>query len=187
MKRVLGFFVAFALAACTRPNTSGAGTGGNAPWDGAGGVLNGGGATSEPGDMATAAPLPMLSTASYAATSTGLLANSCTVPPDDQLGTWSLTVVTPSVWNVTLAQGLAPAVLERAGSVFAGEVAETGMPIFGCTMRETYKVSLTPTSTTEADGRLDTVFDALGGDCSGYEPILPCTQSYAVRLRANNP
>jgi len=166
------------------------GVGGNAPTGGDVAITAGdddGGAAAEPGDMATPAPLPVLSSASYAATSTGLLANNCTVPPDDDLGTWSLTVVNPSVWNVTLAMGLAPAVLNRVGTVFAGQVAETGMPIFGCMMRETYKVSLTPTSTTEADGRLDTVFDALGGDCSGYEPILPCTQSYAVRLRANNP
>jgi len=88
------------------------------------------------------------------------------------------------VWNATLAPGLAPAVLNRVGKVFAGQVAETGMPIFGCMMRETYKVSLTPTSTTQAEGRLDTVFDALAGDCSMYEPVLPCTQSYAVRLSA---
>jgi hypothetical protein len=143
-----------------------------------------GGAAAEPGDMATPAPLPVLSSASYAATSTGLLANSCTVPPDDDLGIWSLTVVNPSVWNVTLAPGLAPAVLNRKGDAFAGQVAETGMPIYGCMMRETFQVSLTPTSATEAQGRLDTVFDALAGDCSLYEPVLPCTQSYAVRLTA---
>jgi len=182
MKRVgWGLFV-LVLGACTRPNPMPAGgVGGNAPSDGNEGSTA---PTTEPGDMATAAPLPALSSASYAATSTGLLANDCTVPPDDDLGTWSLTVVNPSVWNVTLAKGLAPAVLERAGMVFAGQVAETGMPIFGCTMRETYKLSLTPTSTTQATGRLDTVFDALAGDCSQYEPMLPCTQSYAVRLTA---
>ena len=88
------------------------------------------------------------------------------------------------MWNVTLAKGLAPAVLTRTGQTFAGQVAETGMPIFGCTMRETYKLSLTPTSTSQAQGRLDTVFDALAGDCSMYEPVLPCTQSYAVHLSA---
>jgi hypothetical protein len=136
--------------------------------------------------MAMAAPLPVLSSGSYAATSTGLLANSCTVPPDDNLGNWSLTVVNPSVWNVTLAKGLPPAVLNRMGARFAGQVAETGMPIYGCMMRETYKVSLTPTSTTQAQGQLDTVFDVLAGDCSLYEPVLPCTQSYAVGLSATS-
>jgi hypothetical protein len=187
MKRVLSFLFLFAIGACTRPNVmSAGGVGGNAPSGGDGGITGDGdgGAAVAPGDMATSAPLPMLSSASYAATSTGLLANSCTVPPDDSLGTWSLTVVNPSVWNVTLAKGLAPAVLNRVGTVFAGQVAETGMPIYGCMMRETYKVSLTPTSTTQAEGRLDTVFDALAGDCSMYEPVLPCTQSYAVRLSA---
>lgn len=193
MKQVLWLSFVLAIGACTRPNAMTAGgVGGNAPSGGDGGGVTGdgdgtsgdAGAAAAPGDMAMAAPLPMLSSASYAATSTGLLANSCTVPPDDSLGTWSLTVVTPSVWNVTLAVGLAPAVLDRAGMVFAGQVAETGMPIYGCMMRETYKLSLTPTSTTQAEGRLDTVFDALAGDCSLYEPVLPCTQSYAVRLSA---
>jgi hypothetical protein len=188
MKQVLWFLFVFAIGACTRPNAMSAGdVGGNGPSGGDGGITggdDGGGAAAEPGDMATAAPLPMLSSASYAATSAGLLANSCTVPPDDHLGTWSLTVVNPSVWNVTLAKGLGPAVLNRMGTVFAGQVAESGMPIYGCMMRETYKVSLTPTSTTQAEGQLDTVFDALAGDCSMYEPVLPCTQSYAVRLRA---
>jgi hypothetical protein len=188
MKRAWWFVFVLAIGACTRPNAmSSGGIGGNAPSGDDGGLTGGGddgGAAAEPGDMATAAPLPALSSASYAATSMGLLANSCTVPPDDNLGTWSLTVVTPSVWNVTLAKGLAPAVLDRVGQVFAGQVAETGMPIFGCTMRETYKLSLTPTSTTQAEGRLDTVFDVLAGDCSEYEPVLPCTQSYAVSLNA---
>jgi hypothetical protein len=187
MKRVLWCVLVVAIGACTRPNVmAGGGVGGNEPSGSDGGMTGSddGGATAAPGDMATAAPLPLLSSASYAATSTGLLANSCTVPPDDDLGTWSLTVVNPSVWNVTLAMGLAPAVLNRAGSVFAGQVAETGMPIYGCMMRETFEVSLTPTSTTQAQGRLDTVFDALSGDCSMYEPVLPCTQSYAVRLNA---
>jgi hypothetical protein len=180
MKQLVWFVLVCASGACTRPNVmSGGGVGGNAPSDGNVGVVGG----AAPGDMAAA--LPMLSSASYVATSTGLLTNSCTVPPDDSLGTWSLTVVNPSVWNLTLAMGLAPAVLSRVGSAFVGEVAETGMPIYGCTMRETYKLSLTPTSTTQAEGRLDTVFDALTGDCSGYEPVLPCTQSYAVRLSAH--
>jgi hypothetical protein len=53
-------------------------------------------------------------------------------------------------------------------------------------MRETYRLSLTPTSPTHTEGRLDTVFDVLQGDCSTYEPVLPCTQSYALDLdRAN--
>jgi hypothetical protein len=185
MKQVMGALFLLAIAACTRPNAMPAGgTGGNAPSGGDVAVTADDGGAAVPGDMATAMPLPALSSASYAATSTGLLANSCTVPPDDDLGTWTLTVVNPSVWNVTLAAGLGPAVLNRAGKVFAGQVAETGMPIYGCMMRETYKVSLTPTSTTQAEGRLDTVFDALSGDCSQYEPVLPCTQSYAVRLSA---
>jgi hypothetical protein len=188
MKQALWFVCVLAIGGCTRPNVmSAGGVGGNAASGDDGGITGGdedGGAATAPGDMATAAPLPMLSSASYAATSKGLLANNCTVPPDDTLGTWSLTVVNPSVWNVTLAMGLAPAVLNRMGPVFAGQVAETGMPIFGCMMRETYKVSLTPTSTTQAEGRLDTVFDVLDGDCSQYEPVLPCTQSYAVRLTA---
>jgi hypothetical protein len=188
MNKTHWFLFVLVIGACTRPNALPAGgVGGNAPSDGDGGVTgdgSDGGAAAEPGDMATAAPLPMLSSGSYAATSAGLLANSCTVPPDDNLGTWSLKVVNPSVWNVTLAMGLAPAVLNRMGPLFAGQVAETGMPIYGCTMRETYKVSLTPSSTTQAEGRLDTVFDALAGDCSMYEPILPCTQSYALRLTA---
>lgn len=193
MKKPLWFLLVLAAGACTRPNaTLAGGVGGNAPASGdadggiggADGGSDDGGATAPAGDMATTPPLPVLSSASYAATSTGLLADSCTVPPDDDLGIWSLSVVTPSVWNVTLAAGLAPVVLNRMGNVYAGQVAETGMPIYGCTMRETYKVSLTPTSTTQAQGRLDTVFDALAGDCSLYEPVLPCTQSYAVRLIA---
>ena|SRR6185312_2374646 len=191
MKPALWFVFVLAIGACTRPNGMLAGGGGGgdvpAPGDVDGGIIgnaDGDGAAAEPGDMATATPLPVLSSASYAATSTGLLANSCTVPPDDDLGIWSLTVVNPSVWNVTLAPGLAPAVLNRMGNTFAGQVAETGMPIYGCMMRETFAVSLTPTSTTKAQGRLDTVFDALAGDCSLYEPVLPCTQSYAVRLTA---
>ena len=189
MKPALWFVFVLAIGACTRPNGMLAGGGGDvpAPGDADGGIpgnADGDGAAAEPGDMATATPLPVLSSASYAATSTGLLANSCTVPPDDDLGIWSLTVVNPSVWNVTLAPGLAPAVLNRMGNTFAGQVAETGMPIYGCMMRETFAVSLTPTSTTKAQGRLDTVFDALAGDCSLYEPVLPCTQSYAVRLTA---
>jgi hypothetical protein len=170
-------------AACTRhnPTPGGDDVGGN----GATAAGDDGGAAIAPaGDMATTttAPPPMPQSGMYAAASKGLLANSCTVPPDDDLGTWALTVVSPSVWNVTLGKGLGPAVLNLVGGSYVGKVAESGMPIWGCTMRETYKLALTATSDAAAQGRLDTVFDVLDGDCSGYEPVLPCTQSYSVVL-----
>jgi hypothetical protein len=182
---VLSFLVA---AGCTRHNGDPAGVGGNGPLpaDADGGASDDAGGDSA-GDMAMSAPLPMPAPGNYSATSAGLLANSCTAPPDGaDLGLWSLKVVNPTVWNLTLAKGLAPAVLERAGALFVGQTAETGMPIWGCTMRETYELTLAPTSMAHAEGRLDTVFSVVEGDCSMYEPVLPCTQSYAVALdRAN--
>jgi hypothetical protein len=189
----------FLVAACTRHNPAPGGVGGGGASDGGvasdgadmsdtgagGGGGDDGGATSG-GDLAPA-PLPDLPSGNYSATSSGLLANNCTAPPENaDLGIWMLKVVSPTVWNLTVDKNLSPAVLDRMGALFVGQTTDTGMPIYGCMMRETYELSLTPTSTAQAQGRLDTVFDQLSGDCSQYEPVLPCTQSYAVTLdRAN--
>jgi hypothetical protein len=127
--------------------------------------------------------LPPLASGSYSAVSSGLTANNCqTTPAGADLGTWTVKVVNPAIWNVTIDPGMPIAVLDLSGAFFVGDTSDQAMPLWGCMMSETWNLRFTPTSTTSADGSAEMVLDKVSGDCTQYEPVLPCKTGYAVGL-----
>jgi hypothetical protein len=183
--------LSFALMAvgCTREAPS---TGGGDPGPlttPAGGPIGGVNGDNGGGDTGGGNPaqLPALMSGNYQALSTGLLQNNClTTPAGSDLGTWAVKVVNPTVWNVTVDQSMPIAVLDLNGVLFTGETGDEGMPIYGCTMQETWHLELTPTSTTAADGTIKMTLTNVSGDCSQYEPMLPCSTQYQVGMTKAN-
>jgi hypothetical protein len=179
------FVFALLLGGCTREGSAvgggGDGTDGGAS-DDAGGSMSDGGTTGTGDDMSPAM-LPELMPGKYTATSSGLLANNCQAPPEGtNLGTWTVTKVAAGTYNIIVDPNLTPAVVTAQGDAYRGSTSDSGMPLWGCQMRETYRLSLDPMNATTVGGTMNTVFEALSGDCSQYEPVLPCQQMYQVTL-----
>jgi hypothetical protein len=178
MHKVL-FFVLLAAGCAEQPI---AGMDPGAPTTPAADVGNG--VTAGGGDPGGPAALPTLDPGNYTALSNGLLGNDCLAPPvkDGMLGTWTWKTVTPEVWNLAIDPNLPPAVVTRQGDALTGDTAESGMPLWGCQMRETYVVTLTPSSPAAAAGTIETRFEVVSGNCAQYEPTLPCAQRYAIAI-----
>jgi hypothetical protein len=134
----------------------------------------------------TIAPAPALQAGSYAASSTGLFSNTC---QDGMTGnalpggaTWTVSVVSPGVLNVAISKSDPTMVLTWNGKAYVGQLVETGMPEYGCTLKDTVTLMITPSNDSHADGHAKEDLSADPGTCSDVEPVLPCSTDHQVTL-----